>query len=683
MPISFGRKRFLPLVLGALVTGLAGVVSAQDTTPPEQDARFRHDLPRAGVTPRSGVPGGIQTLHAPGDAQDRSNHTRTPIKHVILIIGENRTFDHVFATYTPPKGQSVHNLLSEGIVKADGTPGPNVALAQQWQATNTGAYSLAPTRTAPYAALPAMNTGGAPTQPYFASAAQAQAIEPGLPTGDYEQLASGGTGLPNHVLDTRFPSHLPNAPVDMSASLSYNDYANSPVHRFFQMWQQLDCSHMAATPANPSGCRNDLFPWVETSVGAGANGKPLPAGFNEQTTGEGSTAMQFLNMAKGDAPYFAELARTYALSDNFHQSVMGGTGANHIMLGFGSLIYYADANGRPAVPPSNQIENPDAQPGTNNWYVQDGYGGGSYVNCADDSQPGVDSIKDYLRGLPYRSFRGGDCQRGAYYLVNNYNPGYLGDGTPAPLGANQFTIPPTRQENLALLLTRHHVSWKYYGEGWGDGKENGEAGTYCNICNPFLYSTQVMTDPKLRQNNQDLNDLYTDIQNNTLPAVSIAKPDGILDGHPASSKLGVFEGYVKKIVDMAKANPDVWKDTAIMVTFDEGGGYWDSGYIQPIDFFGDGTRIPLLVISRYSTGGRVVHTYYDHVSFDKFVEANWRLHERISPRGRDNLPNPIALASNPYVPVNAPAIGNLMSMFDFGYARAPDHEDDDDSDAQN
>src|SRR5271155_1408095 len=52
-------------------------------------------------------------------------NTVSPIKHVILIIGENRPFDHVFATYQPAKGQTVLNLLSEGIVKADGSPGPN------------------------------------------------------------------------------------------------------------------------------------------------------------------------------------------------------------------------------------------------------------------------------------------------------------------------------------------------------------------------------------------------------------------------------------------------------------------------------------------------------------------------------------------------------------------------------
>ena len=79
------------------------------------------------------------------------------------------------------------------------------------------------------------------------------------------------------------------------------------------------------------------------------------------------------------------------------------------------------------------------------------------------------------------------------------------------------------------------------------------------------------------------------------------KPDGWLDGHPASSKLNLFEGFVKKIVDLVKANPDLWKSTAIIVTFDEGGGYYDSGYIQPLDFFGDGTAFRCIVVSPFTT----------------------------------------------------------------------------------
>jgi phospholipase C len=615
-------------------------------------------------------------LALPPTARAATRRTLTPIKHVILIIGENRTFDHLFATYRPPRGQTVWNLRSRGIVKADGTPGPKVALARQWRATDTDTYSPDPKRTAPYAFLPSMNTDDAMTKPAFATVEDARRYEGGLPAADYPELTTGGTGLPNGAVDTRFPSRFANAPIDLSRYLPYDAYASSPVHRLFQMRQELDCSIDAATARNPSGCRDDLFAWVEMTVGAGSNGAPRPADYTGETTHEGPTAMQFLNMARGNAPYFAQLARQYTLSDNFHQGALGGTGANHIILGFGTLIYYEDAAGRPARPPAAQIENPDPQPGTNNWYRQDGYGdaktggGGSYVECADPSQPGVASVDKYLKSLPYRAFRNGDCKPGAYYLVNNYNPGYLGTGQPAPLGPTQFTIPPTRQDNLGLLLSRHHVSWKYYGQGWAGGRERPDPGAYCNICDPFLYSEQIMTNPALRRNNVGLGDLYADIRRGSLPAVGIVKPDDLLDGHPASSKVDLLEGFVRRIVTMVQANPRLWKDTAIMITVDEGGGFYDEGYVQPIDFFGDGTRIPFIVVSRYSRGGRIVHSYDDHVSFDKFVEANWRIRERISSRSRDNLPNPRASRSDPYVPRNAPAIGDLMDMFDFGRGRS-------------
>src|SRR5262245_12578556 len=87
--------------------------------------------------------------------------------------------------------------------------------------------------------------------------------------------------------------------------------------------------------------------------------------------------MGFYNIQKGDMPYFTELARNYAISDNYHQPVMGGTGANHIMLGSADAYYYTDGHGHALMPPDNQIENPDPQPGTNNWYTQDGYSGGT------------------------------------------------------------------------------------------------------------------------------------------------------------------------------------------------------------------------------------------------------------------------------------------------------------------
>jgi phospholipase C len=101
-----------------------------------------------------------------------------------------------------------------------------------------------------------------------------------------------------------------------------------------------------------------------------------------------------------------------------------------------------------------------------------------------------------------------------------------------------------------------------------------------------------------------------------------------------------------------------------LVTFDEGGGYYDSGYVQALDFFGDGTRIPMIAISRFTTPGRISHTYNDHASVVKFIEANWGL-SPLTTRSRDNLPNPKATPGDPYVPANRPAIGNLMDLFTF------------------
>ena len=74
--------------------------------------------------------------------------------------------------------------------------------------------------------------------------------------------------------------------------------------------------------------------------------------------------------------------------------------------------------------------------------------------------------------------------------------------------------------------------------------------------------------------------------------------------------------------------------------------------------------IPLIVVSRFATGGVINHNYADHVSILKFIEANWAI-PPVSARSRDNFPNPIASSASPYVPTNSPAIDDLMGIFNF------------------
>jgi phospholipase C len=650
-------------------------------------------------------------------------NTTTPIKHVIVIIGENRSFDHVFATYLPKGDQTVWNLLSEGIINADGTPGPNFRYAEQHAASDMApdTFLLSPAKGMfPNNVLPAPLAGG-PSDSYVSgdSLALAQKSEIGLTSAGYQSLISGGTGLKSKTPDTRITNvnSLPPGPFQLTngSTFVYNSYAASPVHRFYQMWQQLDCNATNATYENPSGCDAALFPWVEVTEGAGANGVTPASNFSTEysstgvTTGEGSTSMGFYNVQNGDAPYFKSLADTYAMSDNFHQSVNGGTGANHIMLGHGDAIWFSDGKGNATAPPHDvqvdagsanagvvdEVENPNPAPGTNNWYTEDGYGagsygsassgGGSYTNCSDLTQPGVAPIVNYLQSLatPINP----NCEAGHYYLLNNYNPGYFGNGNNAFTDTNAnntvFTIPPSSVPSIGDSLIAANVSWKYYGDQWNNyvpdpyqlnyAAQGANSDEYCNICNPFQYDTSIMANATVRTAHiQDVADLYSDIQFGTLPAVSFTKPSGLVDGHPSSSKLDLFESYSQKIVDAVQANPLLWSETAIMITFDEGGGYYDSGYVQPLDYFGDGTRIPMLVVSPYTRPGHISHDYSDHVSILKFIERNWNVGP-VTTRSRDNLPNPIVSPANPYVPDNTPAISDLFDLFSFEPSNRFDH----------
>jgi phospholipase C len=633
--------------------------------------------------------------------------TKTPIKHVIVIIGENRSFDHVFATYKPKAGETVDNLLSKHIVREDGSPDANFSSAFQYSAEDTAAdgFQISPGGKSLYPTLPPPLTGG-PSDVCkdngICNLGDARTSENGLAQDYYQFLLTGGTGQASRVPDQRIQNvnNLPPGPFQLTSStMPYDSYAASPVHRFYQMWQELDCKVTYATTSNPSGCLYDLVPWVEVTIGAGSNGNPPPNPFTAASTHEGSTGMGFYNVLQGDAPYFKSLADNFAMSDNYHQGVQGGTGANHVMLGFADAMAFSNANFTPGTPPHNQvvavgsknqgtvdeIENPNARAGTNNWYTEDGYGnggfggpasgGGTYTNCSDPTAPGVSAVVTYLQAFGVNP----NCAPGHYYLLNNYNPGYFGDGSNAYTDNNDnntpFTIPPSNLRSIGDALNNKGISWAYYGDQWnaylGDkfqlnyGTVGKKSDQYCNICNPFQYESSIMTDLNQRAAHlKDTADLYQDIQNGSLPAVSYVKPSGWVDGHPASSKLNLFEGFVKKIVDEVQSNKALWQSTAILITFDEGGGYWDSGYVQAVDFFGDGTRIPMIAVSPFTKPGHISHVYNDHASVVKFIEANWGL-APLTGRSRDNLPNPRVTAGNPYAPVNSPAIGDLMDLFDF------------------
>ena len=338
-------------------------------------------------------------------AAQSSPPTATPIEHLIVVIGENISFDNLFGTYRPKSRAKIHNLLSQGIVNRDGSPGPEFTKAAQRRAEVRDTYQVTPRIVGTYGELPRPGTTHA-------------------------------LGLPRNVPDERFPLVLPNGPFQITKHVDYTVPVGDPVHRFFQMWQQVD------------GGARDLFVWVAETSGEGSQNRSDPA----SGTNQGAVAMGFYNMAAGDAAYFRQLADNYALSDNHHQPVMGGTGANFQALATGHAVAYWK-DGALVPPPQNQIENPNPRPGTNNWYAQSGYAGGSYTKCSDANEPGVGSIRGYLASLPYLPFNDGNCEPGAYYLVNNYNAGFTAVGEPAPLGPEITRVPPQAQRTIAEALS--------------------------------------------------------------------------------------------------------------------------------------------------------------------------------------------------------------------------------------
>ena len=572
--------------------------------------------------------------------------TESPIKHVIILIGENRGLDHTFGVYKP-KGshQTISNLLFKGIVREDGSPGANFPLAQQFLVTPQPLYYVgapAPAKMAygDQGQMPQPNTNGAPpaqneSSPPFPPAflAEVAALDP---SPDFNAntdsiLTTGFTGLPADSLDTRIPQAgtLPNGPfVLQGANISDDDYTGDMTHRFYQAWQQSDCSVANATKANPTGCLNDLFPFVMATYALNDSKTPAVQGnFSE------GNEMGFYDAEQEEASTLKTLADRFSLSDNFHQSFQGGTGANHFMLGTGDAAFWSDGKGNAIAPPANQIANPNPIAGSTNKYTADN----NFTNCSDFGQPGVAPIVTYLEALPYRAEP--NCAEAHYYMLDNTNPGFLPNGFQAPSPATQNMIPGSSVRTIGDALNEKNITWAYFGGSYNDAvalsNDAVAAGTaatlnsstalgeaalsdpahtlgvaYCQICNPFQYASSIMGNPAQRAAHiKDTVDLLADIQGGTLPAVSFGKPDGLLDGHPSSSKIDLFEAYVQQVLDALEAHPKLKAETVVFITWDEAGGYWDSGFIQPIDYFGDGPRIPLLTLSEYSTGGKVNHAY--------------------------------------------------------------------------
>ena len=238
-------------------------------------------------------------------------------------------------------------------------------------------------------------------------------------------------------------------------------------------------------------------------------------------------------------------------------------------------------------------------------------------------------------------------------------------GLPTDIGPAPHTPPDYAWTDLTWLLYHHHVSWAYYLKT-GPEPDCETGAMFCRfrdqdprtpgIWNPLQYFDDVHQDHQLR-NIQDTSALYTALKRNRLPAVSWVIPSGLVSEHPTSS-IHKGQAYVTSVINAIMRSRD-WSSTAIFLSWDDWGGFYDNVRPPAIDVAGYGFRVPGMVISPYARRGYIDHQQLSFDAFSKFIEDDFLGSQRLNPK-TDGRPDP-----RPDVRENTPGLGNLVRDFNF------------------
>jgi phospholipase C len=225
--------------------------------------------------------------------------------------------------------------------------------------------------------------------------------------------------------------------------------------------------------------------------------------------------------------------------------------------------------------------------------------------------------------------------------------------------------------DLSYLLYKGGVSWKYYVQAGFEPDCRNDAAD-CppanqnaktpGIWNPLPYFATVKQDGQLA-NVTDVTNYYKDARAGTLPAVSWITPSQPNSEHPPA-RLDNGQAWVTSLVNAAMQGPD-WASTAIFLSWDDWGGFYDHVVPPVVDQNGYGLRVPGIVISPWVKKGTIDHQVLSHDAYVKFIEDLFLGGKRLDP-ATDGRPDP-----RPGVRENAPQLGNLMADFDFSQAPNP------------
>ena len=238
---------------------------------------------------------------------------------------------------------------------------------------------------------------------------------------------------------------------------------------------------------------------------------------------------------------------------------------------------------------------------------------------------------------------------------------------PAKLVLQKGRRPDYAWTDLTWLLHQEKVSWRYY-VGNGTVPDCGDANMVCpfgtqsrngtaEIWNPLPYFDTVKIDHQLK-NIQKTHDFTRAARTGTLPNVSWVIPGLLTSEHPPEGHVDAGEAYVTKLVNAAMKGPE-WDSTAIFLTWDDWGGFYDHVKPPTVDALGYGLRVPGMVISPYARSGYIDSQTLSFDAYLKFIEDVFLGGQRIDPR-TDGRPD-----RRPDVRENARILGNLAKDFDF------------------
>jgi len=271
-----------------------------------------------------------------------------------------------------------------------------------------------------------------------------------------------------------------------------------------------------------------------------------------------------------------KLAQQYTLADNFFHAAFGASFLNHIWLISAGTPTWPNA-------PASKVIQLDA----NGVLVKDGAvtPDGYAVNTS--------------------------------YTINTPHPAAITD-------TNQL-LPEQTMPTIGDRLSEKNVSWAWYSGGWNDAVAGHPDPLFQFNHQPFAYFANYADGtPGRAAHLKDEQDFVNALSTNSLPSVSFIKPLGPNNEHPGYASELQSQQHVADLVNEVKSS-SYWADTAIIITYDENGGFWDHVAPPAGDRWGPGTRVPAIIISPFAKKGFVDHTQYDTTSILKTIEDRWGL----------------------------------------------------------